>query len=66
MELKNKVESILFSTGKRVHIDEIVKLCHSKKEDVEQALKELKDEYDTKEDYSNPPPAGTSGNDGKK
>ncbi len=48
MELKNKVESVLFSAGKRMHIDELVKLCRSNKEEVQQALKELRDDYDTK------------------
>ena len=50
MELRNKVESILFSAGKRIHIDELARLCHAKKEDVLKALGELKDWYNTKEE----------------
>ena len=47
--VKSKVEAVIFSTGRRMHIDEICKLCKSKKEDVILALNELKSEYDQKQ-----------------
>ena len=47
--LKKKVEALLFSSGKRMNIEEIAKLCHSKPEDAKQSLAELKKEYDEKD-----------------
>jgi len=44
--LKNKVESLLFSSGRKMSIEEISKLCYAKLEDIKNALTELKLEYD--------------------
>ena len=46
--VKSKVEAVLFSVGHKITLDEISKLCRSRKEDVLQALKELQAEYDEK------------------
>jgi len=52
-ELKKKVESILFATGKKIEIAEIAKLCRLSHNIplVEKILKEIKQKYD-KEDSS--------------
>ena len=47
-EIKNKVEAILFSTGKKVSADYIAKLCRAGKVEVLRALQELKSEYEAK------------------
>ncbi len=47
-ELKNKVEAVLFSTGKKVALDYIAKLCRANKEEVITALSELKKDYEAK------------------
>ena len=47
--VKSKVEAVLFSTGRRASLDEMSKLCRSRKEDVIQALQDLKREYDEKQ-----------------
>ncbi|MDP3766102.1 MAG: SMC-Scp complex subunit ScpB [Nanoarchaeota archaeon] len=47
--VKSKVEAVLFSTGHRISLDEISRLCRSRKEDVLAALQELKKEYDEKQ-----------------
>jgi len=47
--VKSKVEAVLFSTGNRISLEEISKLCRSRKEDVVVALKELQKEYDEKQ-----------------
>jgi len=47
--VKSKVEAILFSTGHRIILEEISKLSRSRKEEVLNALKELQQEYDTKQ-----------------
>ena len=47
--VKSKVEAVLFSTGHRIGLDDISKLCRSRKEDVIAALQELKKEYDEKQ-----------------
>ena len=47
--VKSKVEAVLFSTGRRISLDEISRLCRSGKEDVLSALQELQKEYDEKE-----------------
>ncbi len=44
--LKNKVESLLFSSGRKMTIEEISRLSHAKPEDIKNALAELKLEYD--------------------
>lgn len=47
--VKSKVEAVLFSTGHRISLDEIGKLCRAGKEDVLAALKELRKEYEDKQ-----------------
>ena len=47
--VKSKVEAVLFSTGNRISLEEISRLCRSRKEDVIAALKELQKEYDEKQ-----------------
>ncbi|MBS3114028.1 SMC-Scp complex subunit ScpB [Candidatus Woesearchaeota archaeon] len=47
--VKSKVEAVLFSTGNRISLEEISKLCRSRKEDVISSLKELQKEYDEKQ-----------------
>ncbi|MEK6983077.1 MAG: SMC-Scp complex subunit ScpB [Nanoarchaeota archaeon] len=47
--VKSKVEAILFSTGHRISLDEVSKLCRSRREDVFAALQELKKEYEEKQ-----------------
>ncbi len=46
-DIKDKVEAVLFASGRKMHIDEISKLCRVKDTDlVKNALKELQNEYD--------------------
>ena len=47
--VKSKVEAVLFSVGHKITIDEISKLCRSRKEEVLPALQELQKEYDEKQ-----------------
>jgi len=47
--VKSKVEAVLFSTGHRISLDEIGRLCRARKEDVLAALKELQKEYEDKQ-----------------
>ncbi len=47
--VKSKVEAVLFSVGHRISLDELSKLCRSRKEDVVAALHELRREYDEKQ-----------------
>lgn len=47
--VKNKVEAVLFSTGDKMSVDEICRLCRSKNEEVIAALHELKKEYEEKQ-----------------
>lgn len=49
MSLKNKVESLLFSSGRRMHAEEIAKLCQAGIDDVKEVLKELKAHYNERE-----------------
>ena len=46
---KSKVEAVLFSVGHKITIDEISRLCRSRKEEVLEALQELRAEYDSKQ-----------------
>lgn len=48
-DLKKRVEALLFSSGKRMHVDEIAKICNTRNENVSEALNELKKEYDEKD-----------------
>ena len=47
--VKSKAEAVLFSTGHRISLDNVSKLCRSRKEEVLIALKELQKEYDEKQ-----------------
>lgn len=47
--VKSKVEAVIFSTGHKMSIDEISRLCRSRREEVLAALQELKKEYDEKQ-----------------
>ena len=47
--VKSKAEAVLFSVGHKITVDEISKLCRSRKEDVLSALKELQAEHDAKQ-----------------
>ncbi len=49
--LKHKIEAVLFAVGKRMHIEEICKVCKTKQELVVEALNGLKTDY---EDRSSP------------
>jgi len=49
ISVKSKVEAVLFSTGHRLSLDEISKLCRARKEEVLAALQELKKEYEDKQ-----------------
>ncbi|MFH0868203.1 MAG: SMC-Scp complex subunit ScpB [Candidatus Woesearchaeota archaeon] len=43
--IKNKVESLLFSSGRKMTIEELSRLCHANPEELKSALAELKLEY---------------------
>ncbi len=45
---KEKIEALLFSSGKRMSIEELMKLCRLKEEDVLAGLHELKTDYDAR------------------
>ncbi|MBI3027605.1 SMC-Scp complex subunit ScpB [Candidatus Woesearchaeota archaeon] len=47
--IKNKVEAVLFSTGHRITLDDISRLCRAQKEYVLASLQELQKEYDEKQ-----------------
>lgn len=47
-DLKKKVEALLFSSGKRMKVVDISRLCKTNEEDVKQALNELKSDYGEK------------------
>lgn len=47
--VKSKVEAILFSVGHKISLDDISRLCRSRKEEVLEALKELQQEYESKQ-----------------
>jgi len=49
IELKNKIEALLFSSGKKMIVQEIALLARAKPEEVKKALNELKKDYDSKE-----------------
>ncbi len=46
--LKSEIEALLFSSGRKMSIEELSKLSHKKPEEVQNALVELKKEYDDK------------------
>src|SRR3989338_973094 len=47
-ELKNKVEAVLFSSGKKMSVEEIARLCRTTAVTIIQQLQELKNDYDSK------------------
>ena len=48
-ELKNKIEAVLFSVGRRISVEEIRKLTHSYTDKVIEALQELSKDYEAKQ-----------------
>ena len=48
MPHKHNVEAVLFSTGRKMTVEEIAKLCKILKDDAVKALKELQVEYDAR------------------
>lgn len=47
-DFKNRIEAILFSSGKKMSVDEIAKLCRASPDEVKQQLQQLKGDYDSK------------------
>jgi len=47
--VKSKVEAVIFSTGRKMAVEEISRLCRSLKQDVLLCLQELQKEYDEKQ-----------------
>jgi segregation and condensation protein B len=47
--LKNKLEALLFSSGRKMDIEELSRLSNAKTDDIKSALVELKTEYDDKD-----------------
>jgi segregation and condensation protein B len=47
--LKNKLEALLFSSGRKMDLDELSKLIRTRKDRIKKELEELKEEYDQKE-----------------
>jgi len=48
-DLKNRIEAIIFSVGKKIDLEEIAKLCRADVNEVENALKQLQKEYNEKD-----------------
>ncbi len=46
--LKNKLEALLFSSGRKMNVEELSRLSHAKPDDIQNSLMELKKEYDEK------------------
>jgi segregation and condensation protein B len=46
--LKNKLEALLFSSGRKMNIDELSRLSNANPADIQNSLSELKKEYDEK------------------
>jgi segregation and condensation protein B len=46
--IKNKLEALLFSSGRKMNVEELGKLCNSKPSEIQSALVELKQDYDDK------------------
>ena len=49
INVKSKVEAILFSAGQKIKVDEVCRLSRAKKEEVLEALHELRKEFDEKQ-----------------
>lgn len=47
--VKSKAEAVLFSVGHKISLDDISRLCRTRKEEVLPALRELQQEYETKQ-----------------
>lgn len=47
-DLKKELEAVLFAAGRKVTVDELAKICNSDRKGVEDAVKELKHEYEQK------------------
>ncbi len=47
-DFRNKIEAILFSSGKKMGVEEIAKLCRANPDEVRQQLQSLKNDYDSK------------------
>ena len=47
-DMKNKVEAILFASGKKMSVDEISRLCRAPPAAISQQLQELKNDYSSK------------------
>jgi len=47
-DLKNKIEAVLFSSGKKMGVEDISKLCRADQAEVTKLLHKLKEEYQTK------------------
>ncbi|MBI4439625.1 SMC-Scp complex subunit ScpB [Candidatus Woesearchaeota archaeon] len=45
---KEKIEALLFSSGKKMSVEELMKLCRLREDDVLSALREVKEDYDRK------------------
>ena len=48
-ELKQKLEALLFSSGRSMGVEELSRLCRASKEDIEKKLKELQQDYSEKD-----------------
>src|SRR3989338_1522976 len=48
-ELKQKIEALLFSSGRKMPVEEIAMLCNKSIEKVQEALESLKKDYDDKD-----------------
>ncbi|MBW3010660.1 SMC-Scp complex subunit ScpB [Candidatus Woesearchaeota archaeon] len=49
MDLKNQVEAVLFAVGKRIEASEIARICRAPINQITEALKELENEYNSKD-----------------
>ena len=47
--LKKKLEALLFSSGRKMNVEELSKLAHAGHEEIQNALMELKKDYDEKQ-----------------
>ncbi|MBI2134936.1 SMC-Scp complex subunit ScpB [Candidatus Woesearchaeota archaeon] len=47
--LKNKLEALLFSSGRKMSIEELSKLARAREDEVQSALEEMKQEHDQKD-----------------
>ncbi|MBI4141954.1 SMC-Scp complex subunit ScpB, partial [Candidatus Woesearchaeota archaeon] len=48
-DLKRRLESLLFSSGRKIEIEELSKHCKEEKETIKEVLKELQQELDEKQ-----------------